>query len=417
MSGPTPLAIPPPGRPLKAVSASEEMNAPRPVAIVEGFAWAACVSVLVAESGAGKTFFLLDVAAAIADGIRWHGRQTQPGSVVFISFEGDALSLRLRALQEVGGRRLEDLWVVRASDPISPIMLRDGEQRSIGERNVTTAIDQLAEDLAQAQRPPIALLIVDTIRASMVGSEDRSEDAAAYLRAVRRIAARVPGAAIVLAHHTGWLDGDSQRRRERGSSAWRGNCDATFFLETEADQAHGSAPLILRALKVRDDERPAPMRLIRRRVELLGGTATSCVIERDRRTREDRESEDRRVTDAAERDVDHRVLQVLADHPEMATSIAAIRDLLALRNTIVVAALGRLLRGKLVKRAEQRDPYKLTKAGRKTLASFPATGFVPPRQSFSKTTSRSRRFTRSVQSESRSGDHDQSFPDRTEQKP
>ncbi len=36
------------------------MSAPRPVEIIEGVAWAGCLSVLVSESGAGKTFVLLD---------------------------------------------------------------------------------------------------------------------------------------------------------------------------------------------------------------------------------------------------------------------------------------------------------------------------------------------------------------------
>ena len=52
-------------------------------------------------------------------------------------------------------------------------------------------------------------------------------------------------------------------RRERGSSAWRGNCDATLYLEAgKYDPKRGEAQLTLTALKVRDTERPAPLHLV-----------------------------------------------------------------------------------------------------------------------------------------------------------
>ena len=41
---------------------------PRPAEIIEGAAWAGCLSVLVSESGTGKTFVLLNAAAAVSAG-------------------------------------------------------------------------------------------------------------------------------------------------------------------------------------------------------------------------------------------------------------------------------------------------------------------------------------------------------------
>src|SRR5262249_41634395 len=154
--------------------------------------------------------------AAVADGVSWHGRAVQRGSVAYCAFEGDALGVRFRALRDAAGRRLENLYVVRATDPLSPLMTREGEQRSIGELALAEALTALGAMLAEAQRPPIVLLIFDTVRASMTGSEDSSEHTAAYLRAVRRILATCPGAAAILAHHAGWQDGDQSRKRERG---------------------------------------------------------------------------------------------------------------------------------------------------------------------------------------------------------
>jgi AAA domain len=89
---------------LAAIRALDVIGAPRPVEIIEGIAWAGCLTVLVAESGAGKTFVLLDASAAVSADVAWHGRATVQGSVAYISYEGDALELRLRALRDITGR-------------------------------------------------------------------------------------------------------------------------------------------------------------------------------------------------------------------------------------------------------------------------------------------------------------------------
>jgi RecA-family ATPase len=348
------------------------MRAPRPIEIVEGVASADCLSVLVSESGTGKTFVLLDVSAAVSSDVAWHGRAVESGSVAYLSYEGDALGLRLRALQQTG-RRLDHVYILRAHDPLSPRVTRDGEERSIGELEVSAALDTLAAELLAPKRPPIRLLIVDTVRASLAGSEDSSEHVSAYLRAVRRLMTHVPGAAAILAHHAGWQDGETKRKRERGSSAWRGNCDVTLYLdagETHADR--GETELTLRALKVRDAERPAPLYLIRRRIELpemagadiRRGPVTSCVIERDRRTREDREAEEAQARDAEYLATDLQVLRLLAAQPNLATAQNRLRMALGLKRDLVYAAIARLIeRGWVLPPERQRQPYVVTPDG------------------------------------------------------
>jgi RecA-family ATPase len=363
-----PVAAQPAPTRLTAQRALDLIDAPRPVEIIEGIAWAGCLTVLVSESGAGKTFALLDAAAAVSDDTPWHGRTIQQGSIAYFSYEGDALGLRLRALRDVTGRQLEHLYVVLASDPLSPRVSRDGEERSIGEIAVVAALETLATDLTAASRPPIVLLVIDTVRASLAGSEDSSEHVAAYLRAVRRIMGRVPRAACILAHHAGWQDGKNQRKRERGSSAWRGNCDATLYLDAGAyNEDRGEAPLTLGALKVRDAERPAPLHLVRRRVELAemdrhGGPVTSCVIESDRRSREDRDAERVAKVNATNRELDTAVLRAMRDYPA-ATSVKRLRPYVSGRLEAVSDAVARLLRAQLAFEGKRGSPYTLTEAG------------------------------------------------------
>lgn len=356
------------------ISAANVIATPQPLEIVEGIAWAGCRSVLVSESGAGKTFVLLDLAGSVSAGLPFHGRRTEQGSVAYLSYEGDALGLRLRALRDVRKQCLEHVYVLRASDPLSPRVTREGEERSRGELVATQAIEALVETIAQAGKPPISVTIVDTIRASLSGSEDSSEHVSAYLRAVHRLMVPVPGAAVILAHHAGWQDGETQRKRERGSSALRGNCDATLYLEAgDYDHERGEAPLTLRALKVRDAERPAPLHLVRRRVELSardrhGQPVTSCVIESDRRTPTDRESEAAAAVQIEQRAFDLKALRVVKERPELATSQDRIRLVLGVRKTLVSDSMSRLIGRGWVLPGHRKQPYQVTDAGRTALA-------------------------------------------------
>jgi hypothetical protein len=182
----------------------------------------------------------------------------------------------------------------------------------------------------------------------------------------------VPGAAAILAHHAGWQDGESQRKRERGSSAWRGNCDATLYLEAgEYDPEHGEAPLTLRTLKVRDAEKPPPLHLVRRRVTLYeidrhGEPVTSCIIDHDRRSREDREAERIAAVEATLHEIDLVVLRAMRDYPA-ATSIARLRPYVGQRTGLVSDAVARILRASLALEGKRGQPYTLTDAGRARL--------------------------------------------------
>lgn len=354
---------------LRVLTAFEAMALPRPRAILDGLAWETCVSVLVSESGAGKTFLLLDAAGAVSDGVNWHGRRVSAGSVVYVDYEGDALGLRLRALREVAGHRLENVYLIQASQPLSPVGRDGSEGSSLGEIELTDAIRDLAARLERERKPPIVLVIVDTARASMSGDEDRSSDVSAYIRAIRRIIAGAPGAAAIIAHHSGWQDGESKRKRERGSSAWRGNCDATFYLELgDYDSERGTARLTLSALKVRDSERPAPLHLIRRRVDILalddrGEPETSCIIERDTRTKAQAEAEKAEKAEAEAQETDRQTLSAIAENPEFATSQENVRKLLGVRATVVSDSIARLMRSGKLRPGKRGKPYEILDNG------------------------------------------------------
>lgn len=353
--------------------AAEWVAEPAPESIVEGILWAGAVTILAGESGAGKSFVAEDLGAAVVDGATWHGRATERGSVALVAFEADALNLRFEALRLHGRRTLEDFYAVRAQDPLSPVVAHGGpEVSSLGELALSAALEQLQADLAAAGRPPLRLLIVDTVRASLSGSEDSSENVSAYLRSVRRILARLPGAGALLLHHVGWQDGEQKRKRERGSSALRGNVDGTMLLEVVHDEDPAAVELVFKCLKARDAERSAPVHLVRRRVDGLGTDRygrplTSCVIEADLRSRADREAEEAAEARARERELDARVLVTMRDVPG-ATSMEKLRQAAGAGKPAVEASVGRILRAGWATQGRRGQPYLVTKAGAAVLS-------------------------------------------------
>lgn len=391
MSGPVPLREMPaselrwdapdepsrmPARASRVVHALDVLREPAPVEIVEGLAWAGCITVLVAESGAGKTFVLLDVAAAISSGFSWHGRGVTQGSVVYVSFEGDAIGLRLRALHEHRRARLEHVYTIRAINPISPILSREGEMPSIGEHELANDLNDLQARLTAEGRPSIVLVVIDTVRASLTGSEDGSEAVSAYLRAARRILGRVPDAALILAHHAGWQDGDAARKRERGSSAWRGNVDATLYLEAGTyDPTRESATLTLTAKKVRDGEPPPELHLTRQRVHFdekdrHGKPVTSCVIDPDGRTAADRAAEQEQATQTKQLSADLSVLRTMRDQTTV-TNIHRLQPYVGLKYEAVSASVARVIRAGWAIDGGRGKPYTITDAGAAALNGGP----------------------------------------------
>lgn len=359
---------------LRFQSAEDVIATPAPAAVVEGIAWAGCVTLLVAESGVGKTFVTLSLSAAVGAGTPWFGRHTVAGAVAYLSFEGDALGLRCAALRDIQGLSLANVHFCRASTPLSPRLSRDGaEDASAGELDVVAALDGLGADLAARGRAGVRLVVVDTVRASLAGSEDLSENAAAYLRAVRRVLARFPDAAAILTHHAGWQDGDQKRKRERGSSAWRGNVDGTLYLEAgEVDEIRRETPIVLHTHKARDAEKAPPLHLVRRVVDLgtyseHGRPLTSCVIDADRKTQHDRQAERAAATEAQTRAFDLEVLKAIFERPALATSLDRLRALLGGRKAAVSDAVTRLIQRGWVAPGGRGRPYEVLDAGRTAL--------------------------------------------------
>ncbi len=359
---------------LRFSSAAEVMDAPPAAEVVEGIAWASKVTAVIGSSGSGKTFFTYSIGAHVGWGERLHGRRVRRASVANLAYERDGIGLRLRALEQFHRRPLENFYAVHAEAPLSPRIGRDGlELPSPGELAATDALEHLSTDLERAGAPPLGLVIVDTARASMTGSEDSSDNVSAYLRALVRMTRRAcPDAAVLVTHHSGWNDGPEKRRRERGSSAWRGNVDGTVFVEAgEPDPSTRETPITIEALKVRDGDRPADLRLVRRVIDLGFGAdgrpLSSCIVDADRNARE-RATRQEAATVAEAGAFDLRVLRTIMLRPDVATTVDRVRQVLSVRKEALGAAMSRLLDAGWVNPPSGRGkPYTVTDEGRTAL--------------------------------------------------
>ena len=259
------------GVPLGELVARFESARPRPVAqpvrrgrswidvaddppvewIADGLLPTAGLVVLAGDPNAGKSALAIDLALRAAHGLQWLGRDLEPCSTVYLSYEG-ALGARMRA------------W--RQAHPSALIV--DGNYLHVDEDrrpNLTEpdALQQLERVLdgaaaANGGRPP-SVLVVDTLaRATAGGDENDSGALGMALEALAELQRR-RGVTVMLLHHTRKPQAGSSAKADgmhalRGSSALAGAADVVLL----AVSGDGDVRT-LRTAKVRDGEILPPL--------------------------------------------------------------------------------------------------------------------------------------------------------------
>ena len=162
----------------------------------------------------GKSFWAYDLSMHVALGWDYRGRKVTQGPVVYIACEGErGLAARTEAFRQ---RHLAEVI-----DPVAFYL-------------VTTRIDLIRERgelidniLAQVPGKPPALVVIDTLNRSLVGSE--TDDMPYYVQAADEVWHRF-GCAIIVIHHCGIDD-----TRPRGSTSLSGAADAQIAVKKEVD--------------------------------------------------------------------------------------------------------------------------------------------------------------------------------------
>ena len=173
-----------------------------------------------------------------------------------------------------------------------------------------------------------------------------------------------------------------------GASAARRRGGATRTLPSTSKSPRTSLRrarryLTLRTLKVRDDERPAPLRLVRRRVcvaefDDYGQPRTTCIVERDTRRREDLEAAAANAEAEALAELDQKALEIIEAHD--IKSQGDLRARLRCRRDDVAPLIARLEDAGRITRRGQRDPWRVVPSSPQSSSghSFPVVLPSPP---------------------------------------
>ncbi len=245
----------------RLLSAADLANAPPLRWLVRGVLPAEGLAALYGPSGSGKSFLVLDLAAAIAGSAgEWFARRVAPAPVTYAALEGEAgLSKRL------------DAWRQHHKKP-SPDHLR-----FIAEPfDLLNAAD--VEELARSIKAgggAGGMVIIDTLNRSAPGADENSSvDMGNLIAAAKQLQGMV-GGLVLLVHHSG----KDASKGLRGHSSLYAALDAAIEVsKTEARREWSIA-------KSKDDETGA-VHAFRLEVVSLGTDdegeeVTSCVVVRD----------------------------------------------------------------------------------------------------------------------------------------
>jgi putative DNA primase/helicase len=231
--------------------------------LVQGVLTAEGGSVLYGDSNSGKTFFTIDMAAAVARGADWMGKKTEQGMVIYLAAESPAsVRSRLQAYQRHHGVKVPNFAIVQ-----SPIDLFDGDAD-------TDAVIQLVRQLEQQRGQRARLIVGDTLaRLSAGANENAAQDMGLVVRRFDRIRTECK-AHFLLVHHSG-------KAAAAGARGWSGIRAA---VDTEIEVTDSPAGRCAEITKQRDLSTKGERIGFRLDTVHLGVTkwgtpATSCVVQ------------------------------------------------------------------------------------------------------------------------------------------
>jgi hypothetical protein len=231
--------------------------------IVKRLLLAGSLFVVFGESNSGKTFWVLDLALAIAAGLEWRGRPTRKGLVVYVAGEG-AASVRARvAAYRTAHPEISDglpfAIIPQAVDFLNP-----------------EAVSTLIETIRAAESKcgeKCVMVIIDTFARAMAGGDENSaKDVGFAVAGADRIRAEI-GCCVGFVHHCG----KDNSKGARGSSALRAATDTEVLIEGQ------NGPRTATVTKQRDLETGEPMPFELLSVQIGtdpddGLPITSCIV-------------------------------------------------------------------------------------------------------------------------------------------
>lgn len=245
------------------ISAKEFMDVSPPLWAVKNLLPQLGIAMVFGKSGAGKSFFTLDLMLAIARGAVWCGLKTKPLKVVYVVAEGvSGFRNRLAAYAIAHGVDMENVPILII--PQAPNLRVDDDK----------AIINAIEEQGGAD-----IVVIDTLaQASAGANENSAEDMGAVLKRCQNIQTAIQGL-VILVHHTG-------KDESKGARGWSGlKAAMDTEIEVSASVNGDIKTMQAKVTKQKDGEegKTFPFRLCQTVLgqDEDGENITSCVVEFD----------------------------------------------------------------------------------------------------------------------------------------
>ena len=201
--------------PLKVESMAEIYDNPPPLKqeLIEGILRQGHKMLLVSSSKAGKTFALIELAIAIAEGRRWLGFRCKQGRVLYLNMELDEASFDDRVIRvykalEIGNKNLQNIDIVHLRGRIEKL------EKLVPQINRTI------------KGKEYAAVILDPTYKLGIGDENAADSVTMFCNAIDKIANT--GASVIYAHHhsKGAQGAKASMDRASGSGVFARDADA-----------------------------------------------------------------------------------------------------------------------------------------------------------------------------------------------
>lgn len=215
--------------------ACDELAGDTPDELVQGLLLRGGLSLLYGESNSGKTFFALDLAAAIGRGVMWFGRQVEHGLVIYLACESPVSPRsRLRAYRKAFN--CESPGIVIVTTPLDLFNSDEDKEKLV----------RLIKQIEAKSGKTCQLIIVDTLaRVSVGANENSGEDMGLVIGRVDALRAAT-GAHTMLIHHSG-------KDQTKGARGWSGTKAA---VDTEIEVAASASTGLHRARVTKQRDLP-----------------------------------------------------------------------------------------------------------------------------------------------------------------
>ena len=177
-----------------------------------------CLAVLFGDSQAGKSFIAIDLSLHIAHGLKWCGKRTHKGLVLYVAAEGkNGLKRRIMAWHEFHNLPLKRNMAVRTV----PAKLCDIEHTKDLIKKIKSFLNEVN---------PV-LIVVDTLNRNFGdGDENKTQDMSRFIDGINELKLSTD-ACILVPHHVG----HTNKERGRGSIALYNAIDFEYRVERTGD--------------------------------------------------------------------------------------------------------------------------------------------------------------------------------------